>query len=222
MIIGISGLGGVGKSTSAEFLTQKFRMVEISFADPLKRIVRDVFDFSEDQLWGPSASRNKPDSRYLREDGSYLSPRLALQVLGTEFGRHCYPNVWIEYALRIANTMLDNPTEWSYTKTLGIYRNDNVSEPIQGVVISDMRFKNEIDIMKGHGAILLRITRPGAGLEGAAGQHPSEKEQASIPDDVFDYVVHNDGTIADLHSKLNDIFNEVVVQNVMGKDQVVS
>lgn len=208
MLLGISGKAATGKDTSADFLVKNYNFVKISFADPLKRVCRDIFDFSDTQLWGPSPYRNEPDSRYLREDGSFLTPRLALQVLGTEFGRHCYPNIWIEYALRLANIILTNPSKWSYSKELGIFEQKN-EHPIQGVVIPDLRFKNEVDALKEHGATLFRITRPGAGLSGAAGQHSSEKEQESIPDEVFDAIIHNDGTITDLHSKLDKIFNNL-------------
>jgi hypothetical protein len=69
---------------------------------------------------------------------------------------------------------------------------------VNGVVIPDVRFKNEIDGLRAHGAKLIRIVRSSAGLAGAAGQHTSETEQASIPDDAFDTVIQNDGTLAEL------------------------
>ena len=33
----------------------------------MKRIARDVFGFSDEQLYGPSEMRNAPDERYPRE-----------------------------------------------------------------------------------------------------------------------------------------------------------
>ena len=65
-------------------------------------------------------------------------------------------------------------------------------------MISDVRFKNEVCMLKTHGAKLIRIVRPGAGLSGAAGAHGSEAEQASIPDSDFDAVILNDKTVVDL------------------------
>jgi hypothetical protein len=63
-------------------------------------------------------------------------------------------------------------------------------KPKTDVVISDVRFKNEIDAIKGAGGKVIRMLR-GKGLEGAAGQHGSETEQASIPLDYFDLLVDN-------------------------------
>lgn len=65
MLLAISGLAGTGKDTVADILT-KGSLVKVALADPLKRIVRDVYDFSEEQLWGPSFKRNEPDLRYPR------------------------------------------------------------------------------------------------------------------------------------------------------------
>lgn len=78
MIVGISGLlvdetgrpvgsAGSGKDTLADVLIQKRGGYKVSFADPLKRIARDVYRFTDEQLWGPSQSRNAPDERYPRK-----------------------------------------------------------------------------------------------------------------------------------------------------------
>jgi hypothetical protein len=68
MLVGISGQASAGKDTSADILSSKMSFAKLSFADPLKRIVKEIYDFSYDQLWGPSANRNAPDFRYLREE----------------------------------------------------------------------------------------------------------------------------------------------------------
>ena len=48
MILGISGLAGSGKDTVADILVKHQQCVKVSFADPLKRICRDVFDFTDE------------------------------------------------------------------------------------------------------------------------------------------------------------------------------
>ena len=45
-IIGVCGQAGAGKDTIADFLVKDHKFVKLSFADPLKRICHDVFDFS--------------------------------------------------------------------------------------------------------------------------------------------------------------------------------
>src|SRR6266404_2066963 len=124
MLVGLSGLAGSGKDTAADHLVAKHNFVKVSLADPLKRMCRDAFDFTDDQLWGPSEKRNAPDERYRRKPTQhmlhgrdfntttdkcytcgaekpwppglggeecfhYLTPRYALQKLGTEWGRDC-------------------------------------------------------------------------------------------------------------------------------------
>jgi hypothetical protein len=203
MIVGISGLAGSGKDTAGDFLCRDYGFVKVSFADVLKRICKDVFDFTDEQLWGPSEERNKSDPRYPRkqrhegsdrgervvyETDTFLTPRYALQTLGTEWGRDCFPDIWVRYALTIA-TAIDGREGVSYTAQQGVFK--SARPPISGVAIPDVRFKNEIDAIKKIGGKVVRITRPGAGLSGAAAVHPSEAEMASIPDDDFDFVIEN-------------------------------
>lgn len=198
MIIGFLGLAGSGKDTASDMLVKEHGFVKVACADPLKRICKNVFDFSDEQLWGPSAMRNAPDFRYPRllEDGmpGFLTPRYALQQLGTEWGRNCYDNVWIDYAIRTARC-LENAGV-SYDPRWGILSPEDAGafgRRVQkggGVAISDVRFQNEVDAIRAAGGKIVKLTR-GAGLEGEAGAHRSEKEQASIPPNCVDSVVDN-------------------------------
>lgn len=210
MIVGICGLAGSGKDTAADYLCRDQAFVKLAFADPLKRICRDVFEFTEEQLWGPSEKRNAPDSRYPREVQravsmfdpnaaavsvkvtEFLTPRYALQRLGTEWGRDCYAPVWVEYALRLARK-LDGMEGVSYDAQSGTFR---CARPrIAGVAIPDCRFRNEVEAIRAAGGKVVRVVRPGAGLSGAAGLHPSEREMAELPDSLFDVVIENTGTL---------------------------
>ena len=65
MIIGIAGAAGSGKDTVAGFISKYSTAVSIAQADPMKRFAKDVFGFTEHQLWGPSEARNGVDERYL-------------------------------------------------------------------------------------------------------------------------------------------------------------
>lgn len=128
------GSAGAGKDEAARQLVQAHNYVPVAFADPLKRILKDVFDFTDDQLWGPSENRNKEDPRYPRttydgmpivhsaEDPSpyCLTVRHALQTLGDGWGRNeCYLNVWAEYAIRVTNKMATG--KFGYDQKLGLY-----------------------------------------------------------------------------------------------------
>jgi hypothetical protein len=193
MILGITGSAGSGKTTMANYIIKELGFIEIAFADPMKRFVQDLFAFSDDQIWGPSDSRNAPDIRYHMADGNLLSPRLALQTLGTEWGRNCYPKVWVDYALRTAKTLLDvnniRNGYLRYDKKVGFVRSDVFKLPT-GVVMSDLRFGNEIEGVHKAGGKVVRLKREGyTGNVGIKG-HASEEEQKSISDKDIDFVLN--------------------------------
>jgi hypothetical protein len=245
MIIGICGAAGSGKSAAADFFVKNHDGIVVSLADPLKRACADWFGWDEETLWGASYKRNLPDTRYPRsfykksvmKDGqlvghendepfAYLTPRHALQQLGTEFGRRCYQDVWVEYALRMAEQLLEGKSVMLDYVYPADYPDDAPREKYEGrahpryeakrglfdyaprpeaaipefVVIPDIRFRNEVEGLKKRGAKVIRIVRPGAGLIGAAGQHLSETEQTTIPDELFDGVISNIGTLQDLET----------------------
>lgn len=231
MIIGICGLAASGKDTAADLLVKNEGYVKIAFADPLKRIARDVYAFTDVQLWGPSSERNRPDARYPRKHGPWtkqdecvccgthlvnalakqclLTPRLALQLLGTEFGRTCYPNTWVALALRIAKQVLYQSgilrsVIYNYDAKQGLYITSTPEGPKpKGVVISDVRFINEVKAINAASGFVYQTTR-GRGLEGAAGQHQSEIEMRSIPPELFKGQIDNkDWTLEELEFHMN-------------------
>lgn len=54
----LTGQAGSGKDTVAQMVAQQTGGVIIAQSDPMKRLVRETFQFNEDALWGPSESRN--------------------------------------------------------------------------------------------------------------------------------------------------------------------
>jgi hypothetical protein len=186
MIIGVCGRAGSGKDTVADVLVREHGFVKVSFADPLKRICREVFDFSDEQLWGSSEKRNVPDRRYQRVPG-YLTPRYALQRLGTEWGRDCYEEVWVDYALRVAAKLLGpamaDGRRYRYHPTLGLVVRGDMDPLPSGVVIPDVRFPNEVVAIRETARGRIWKTTRGAGLAEGAGAHESERYADEIAAD---------------------------------------
>lgn len=256
MIIGITGKAGSGKDTVADLLVKDFSFVKLALADELKRICMRVFDFSIDQLWGPSEKRNEPDKRYVQvRKGSHgstasgknwtdrvplpaqdicLTPRHALQQLGTDWGRACYENVWVDFAMRVAEKLesrihigdrLHDPQGYiQHEGLVPLNEYPDLNNDINGVVVPDCRFKNEFDAIRAKGGKLLRIKRTAAArfvagadgvqekmshekweLQGNAALHRSETEQDEVPDEYFDFVINNDGDLAELRLQVSHV-----------------
>lgn len=60
----LCGTAGAGKDTVAGILKEEFGAQPIAFADRLKQFGYHVMGFTEEQLWGPSSSRNAVDPRF--------------------------------------------------------------------------------------------------------------------------------------------------------------
>lgn len=195
MILGLCGSAGSGKDTCADFLATAHDWKKVALADPIKRAARDFFGWSEERLWGPSEERNKPDP-----DFGGLSARKACQHIGTEVGRELYPDVWVKKALSTATILLSS-NAYSYDPRAGLVISLR-QQRTRGVVISDVRFRNEVDAIRAVGGYVVRLVRPGSGLSGAASVHQSETELTTIPEELFLDTIVNDGTIDEMHVKL--------------------
>jgi hypothetical protein len=77
-LLGLLARAGHGKTTVARHLAEVLGAEVRPLADPLKRAARNVFGFSDAQLWGTQAEKEAPDPRY------GFSPRWLLQRLGNE------------------------------------------------------------------------------------------------------------------------------------------
>lgn len=182
MIIAFTGPAGCGKSTAAEYLRNK-GWVETGFAWPLKTLVGELFQFSQEQLYGPSEMRNAPDPRYPRADGTCLSPREALQVFGTEAGRKCYPEIWVEACKRSIDHMVACDKQ---------------------VVLADLRFDNEAEMVRKAGGVVVRLTRQ-TSLDEMRAAHISE---AGVSPHLIDHTIVNTGTKQALYDLIDRVLAE--------------
>jgi hypothetical protein len=103
------------------------------------------------------------------------TPRWAMQSLGTQWGRMLiHEDIWVRAAGIKAKRHLLVGTS---------------------VVCDDVRFHNEVKEIHDQGGLLIRVVR--AGCE--TSDHESERDIASLD---ADFVVINDGSIADLQDKV--------------------
>jgi len=209
MIIGLTGKAGSGKDTAANYLKQKYGIQPIAFAAELKRIVKDLFDFSDEQIYGPSEKRNEPDPRYPRADGTFLTAREALQLCGTDFARKCYENIWVDKCFREIKRL--------HRSVGGIIIGER-QHPHW--VITDMRFPSEAKAMRefapkleGYrfiGTYVLRINRTSSIENNSqASQHASEMGVDAIQEDI---IIDNTGDLPNLYAQLDRFWKEKFLQ----------
>jgi hypothetical protein len=139
MIIGVIGFIGSGKGTAADILVEKHGFVKLSFADAVKDATAAIFGWQRSLLEGDTdesrSFRETKDEWWSTKFGYDFSPRLALQLMGTEAGRDVFhKDVWV-YALE---------------RKMEMYKN---------VVIADVRFPNEIEWMQSKGGFAVRVCR---------------------------------------------------------------
>ena len=183
-IIAIAGPKGSGKTSVAEYLRDHEDFEEVSFARPLKEFARSVFQFTQDQLYGPSSLREQPDERYpARSDARMDAEDRAVGKLGDWFidevaHYSSQKRRWVEDAMDDWLTfIMRHPETWTprfILQTLGTEFGRQLHPDVwvrwafaairkhkyPKVVISDARFDNEFVSIVKNGGELWSIERP--------------------------------------------------------------
>jgi hypothetical protein len=170
-LIGLVGGAGVGKDTVRRVLEENFDFEGLAFADPLRSMLCQLLDTVHEH-------RAHLADRDLKEqtiDALGVSARELMQTLG-DWGRARHPDWWVNILAQRVR----------HLHQAGVYR----------VVVSDVRFANEAEWIRGQGGEIWMIERPG--LQPVR-QHVSECVQFRI-----DQVLRNDGTLADLARRALD------------------
>ena len=209
MIVGITGFIGSGKDTVAKMLVEK-GAVQDSFAAPLKDLCASVFGWDRDLVEGDTIEsrdfRETPDIFWTRKLGiDNFTPRLALQLIGTEIMRdHFNSDIWIsslEYRLRKSSNDI--------------------------IVISDARFQNELNLIKSMGGKVLTVVRDElpewhdiavkANKGSVPARHTMNTRYKSVHASEwswvgfdFDHVIDNTGSLEDLEKQVNSFHSSLV------------
>lgn len=136
MIIGFCGKKGSGKSFFSNYLVNKHNFIELSFAKPLKEAIKNIFNLTDDDV-------NDPNKKEIKIDRLNASPRELMQWMGTDIIREEF-NKKFNYN---GSIWVDNMKE-NFKK---LYK--------KNIVISDVRFQNEIDLIHSYNGIVIYIDR---------------------------------------------------------------
>jgi hypothetical protein len=193
MILGITGLMGSGKGTVSDILIKNYNFKKISFADTLKDAVSVMFDWPRALLEGDTEEsriwREQPDLFWSMEMGKTITPRLILQLVGTDVLRNnFFDGIWVSIVKK--KILTHNNINW---------------------VIPDVRFPNEVKMIKDMGGSIWRVKRGDdpdwfemyqkAGIE-PLDVHPSEWRWALTN---FDQVIENNLTIDTLTDTIKNL-----------------
>ena len=174
VIIGLMGQKQSGKDTVAARLVERHNFQRVAFAD----VMRECLYILDPLIAYRLTLRQVVDSYgwdIAKED--FPEVRRLLQVFGTELGRDILgEDVWVNAAHRKVTGALDAD---------------------KNVVITDMRFPNEVRYVESLDGITVRIDRPGLP---DVDTHVSENAWRSI---VPDCTINNNGTLDDLYREVD-------------------
>jgi len=174
MIIGLGYKARVGKDTTAEYLVKTYNFAQESFAWPLKEYIgRQICGFNDRQLYG--------DLKEVIDPEWGMTPRQMLQLIGTDALRKVvHDDFWIIPMKRKIREHIKNN---------------------KSVVISDVRFPNEVKLIREFGGLVIRIDRTNPDKISGVEKHSSETEL-----DVYtcwDHSFNNNGTFEELYSQVD-------------------
>jgi cytidylate kinase len=168
MLIGITGKARSGKDTVARHLATSHGFDHYWFSKPMKDALAAMLGWTSEHLYG--------DLKEFIDPFYNVSPRRALQTIGTDWGRD-----------------IINKDLWLLCAERAITNSPNL-------VISDVRFDNEASLIRSKGGIVLRISRDDAQ---EVAEHVSE---SGVSEQLIDMTISNDGTIEELQAVIDYVF----------------
>lgn len=173
-IIAICGAKRSGKDVLAKYLINLYNYEKLSFAEPLKKAVKELFNFNDIQV-GIDEENAIGNEKDIIDDRWGITPRKALQYFGTEI---------MQYKM---NELIPNINRGFFADILlsKIVENKNY-------VISDLRFLHEYEKIKGLNIVIIKVVRPSHVK--IRDIHISENEYEQIPCNIE---ILNEGTIED-------------------------
>jgi len=208
MIIGFAGKAASGKTTAARHMAPL--LDRETMIVPMAMVLRDeveqfmrvcdvaesvplVYGSQEDKLrvfhidqakalracpqWGQYLAENSEIQG--RNDMSAVTVRRLLQWWGTEYRRSEDPDYWTRaWQRKVSGFQLD----------------------LIHILVDDVRFMNELDVIRNLGGYFVKIDRPGIA---AGGNHASETSLDAFHD--WDEVILNDGSLEEFKCKIEQL-----------------
>lgn len=184
-----------------------------AFADKLKQTCSTLLDVPVEN-WESGEFKNK----MWRNGVTY---RNVLQVIGDTCREKLHPEIWIDLLFNdyIAETtqVIDQSDKikcnpFKEENTTGMF---TVKKKFPNWIIPDVRMKNEAQIIKKLGGVLIRVNA--GGRIRRWDDHISEYDLDKYPD--FDFIVDNNGTHEELIEKIIPIYDRITITDRASKAQ---
>lgn len=179
-LIGLGGKLRAGKDAVGDYLEEHRGYTKLGMSDALNEallalnpwIIVPPFEH-EGMTWLAQPWRYETYHALVGYVEAKKNPevRRLLQVLGTEVGRNMIdPDVWVNIAVRKITELREAGTP---------------------VVITAVRFPNEVEMIRRLGGTTIWIERPERGTEGRTAEIEAHASETSVHQDMFDSVIHN-------------------------------
>jgi hypothetical protein len=191
-LIGLNGAIGSGKSEAARFLSDKYGYKEITFkAEFVRRIFLSlgICDRHPDH----EIYLNLFYDQELKDKSNELLGGLTPREVKLSFSgwvRSIDPDAFVK------------PTELKI-KTYSKLKTQSLLD----IVVSDVRFDNEAQLIKRNGGVIWKIERQNNPFK-IKSSHESEKD---LDKKYIDLTIHNDGSLDDLAIAIGDVLEAAVV-----------
>ena len=208
-LIAFGGPAEHGKSSSViiaeELLVNEgYRVRIISFADRLKDACKIMFRLTDKDL-------NHPVSKATVKSHLGTTPREVLQKFGTEVCRDTIPRYIMGDILKEAGGI------WTWNVEQDIREIYN-EDPDTIILIPDLRFENELAMLRRHGVTFINVIRPGhhnaifnlnLNLNFNLNLNLNFKHLSEAGLSGADYTIVNDGSLDDLRTKVKDVILKI-------------
>jgi hypothetical protein len=175
-IIGFGHRSRVGKDTCSKFLNTELRMAgiktaHVSFAWKLKEVCYDLYAWAG--LKKPIHYENFPADRQIKLPHLNMTPVEIWVAVGNKL-REVYARTWIDAALR-------------------------GQQNVDVVIVSDVRYQNEIDAIKELGGVNYKVIKPDAPILDTVADNALEGFTG------WDGIIENVGTLNELYPKVKEL-----------------
>lgn len=198
IVIGLTGPSGAGKDSVARALEARFKIAPVSFANTLKAEIVEAFSADERLFHDPALKTIQTDALLLR---------------------HCEDPGFVAYAWEISDLKAVTPR--TIMERWGDYRRSQDADyfvrrvfqtlslyeqmgGLDAVLITDVRFSNEAQLIEDFGGELWRVTRPGLVRQS---YHRSQHELDNWP---VRHEIPNAGSLEQLAKIATDLMLEAL------------